>query len=145
MILDKLEDVIIGEGDRQTFFHLGYKCLIKRCMESGALCGYVGVSDKSKLFGVNYDDVYDLIPDLSVHGGLTYSGFWKKEENDSFYYLGFDAAHAGDIMPFMRFNFRIMMSIDRKAVYRDMNYMASECRLLAEQIKRFDDKTLSKS
>lgn len=139
MIIDKLEDIIVGEGDRQTFIHLGYKCLIKRCMESGSLCGYVGVNDKSRLFGVHYDKVHSMVPNLSVHGGLTYSGFWKKEEKDSFWYLGFDAAHSGDIMPFMRMSYNMKCFLYEKSVYRDMNYMAGECKLLAEQIKRYDE------
>ena len=101
-------------------------------METGSLCGYVGVSDKSKLFGVNYNDL-----DFDVHGGLTYSGFWKSEEKDSFYYLGFNAAHAGDIMPFMRTVYNLRM-LEGGEKYRDMNYMTNECKKLARQVKNYD-------
>lgn len=52
----------------------GLPCLIVRG-PSGALCGYVGVPESHPMYNVEYDNVHNAYPDLSVHGGLTYSDF----------------------------------------------------------------------
>jgi hypothetical protein len=64
----------------------GLPCLVVR-NRGGALCGYVGVPAGHPCFEVDYDDVYGTynedytertsgpLPDLEVHGGLTFSDF----------------------------------------------------------------------
>ncbi len=49
-------------------------CLIVR-NNSGALCGYVGVSSDHPLFEKDYN-----VPDIDIHGGLTYSDFCQEEK-----------------------------------------------------------------
>src|SRR6266496_32796 len=68
----------------------GFPCLIVR-NRMGGLCGYVGVPTKHPFHGKNYDSV-----NISVHGGLTYSGACaghichipKPGETDDVWWLG---------------------------------------------------------
>lgn len=50
----------------------GLPCLIVRG-PSGALCGYVGVPRGHPCHGKHYDAVYEIVEDLDIHGGLTFS------------------------------------------------------------------------
>jgi len=59
----------------------------------GALCGYVAVPAGHAQHGRKYQD----IPDVDVHGGLTYSG--SAGEPDNVWWFGFDCAHSGDLAP----------------------------------------------
>ena len=65
---------------------------------AGVLCGYVGVSEISPLFGKGY---YDL--DFEVYGGLTYADSNKlnrdypiKTESETWFF-GFDSGHGIDL------------------------------------------------
>ena len=49
-----------------------YMCQIRRNVNL-SLCGYVGIPKSHPLWGVKYDEAYDYIQELNVHGGLTYS------------------------------------------------------------------------
>jgi hypothetical protein len=49
-----------------------YTCNIRRSSGIGSLCGYVRLTPDSKLYGVSYDNIYDIV-NVIVHGGLTYS------------------------------------------------------------------------
>ena len=76
----------------------GYKCRIKRNPITGTLCGYVGIPEGHRFFGVGYDEDRDKeLGDIAdhVHGGLTYS----QEGDDGWWYFGFDTAHANDFAP----------------------------------------------
>jgi len=103
----------------------GLPCLIKRG-PSGALCGYVGVTEEHPWFKMDYagewDEEeacrdYDNAPDakIDVHGGLTYSSLCQEGpedetichipgpgEPDHVWWFGFDCAHAGDVSPAIR-------------------------------------------
>lgn len=85
----------------------GLDCLMHRS-PSGAWCGYVGVAEGHPAFEKPYDDV-----GVEVHGGLTYADFCQETGDESFgichvpepgrphrvWWLGFDCAHAGDVLP----------------------------------------------
>lgn len=79
------------EPDEVKFQYKGYNCEILRPTEMGHLCGYVDLPETSKFFGQGYDDI-----PVRVHGGLTYAGF-----NNGFWRIGFDCAHAGDLIPYL--------------------------------------------
>lgn len=119
--------------DRET----GLPCLIVR-NRLGALCGYVGVPKSHPWFGLGYDE----LEGVDVHGGLTFAGPCSKGgkecesvchsvepgEDDEVWWLGFDAAHGGDIcpgLPFPAFGW---------AAYRDFDYVTAEVQKLAGQI-----------
>ena len=121
----------------------GLPCLIVR-NRCGALCGYVGVSAGHQYFEKGYDDC-----EARVHGGLTYADHCvdgichtvEPGEDDNVWWLGFDCAHAGDLSPrddpeslaaFCRV-FSDPISSHHE-IYRDMDYVAGECRSLAKQL-----------
>ena len=81
----------------------------------GALCGYVGVGPDHYGHGVDYD-----VPDVSVHGGLTYAAGCQTTDDpadgichlpqpgrpDNVWWFGFDCAHANDMAPVMAAQYR---------------------------------------
>lgn len=131
----------------------GLPCLIKR-NRMGALCGYVGVSEGHPWFKKGYDDLPDYGP--NVHGGLTYADLCEAGapedkgichvpapgEPDHVWWLGFDCAHAGDLIPGLERIHREVesrMGIGRldpewRDVYRDIAYVRNECHDLAKQL-----------
>lgn len=73
--------------------HKGLKCVVL-FVGGSHRCGYVGVPEGHRAFGVDYDDV-----NMSVHGGLTFSDYGKANDvlkGSDTYWLGFDCAHYGD-------------------------------------------------
>lgn len=120
----------------------GLPCLIVRHGWSGHYCGYVGVTRDHPLFDVGYDD--EACSGLSVHGGLTFSGFCQEHEpgeegtvichvvepgeDDKVFWLGFDCAHYLDRPPG-----RPHWSDGE--VYRDQAYVVGEVENLASQLK----------
>src|SRR5262249_25376638 len=90
----------------------GLPCLPVRKPRSGSWCGYVGVPEEHRMFGLSYDQASSLAADeyLRVHGGLTFAGTCQEGAEDTgichipqpgqpdkVWWLGFDCAHAGDI------------------------------------------------
>lgn len=133
----------------------GYACLIVRG-PTGALCGYVGVPRKHKAYGRKYDDV-----DVAAHGGLTFSRHCTDDpieqgichvpgegEDDRVWWLGFDAAHAGDLSPgheaVMNKIYadvgqeRPTSAYIRDEVYRDLPYIEAEVTALAKRLATGD-------
>lgn len=122
-----------GEPDRMEWRDeaTGLPCLIVRG-QVGALCGYVGVPPSHPWHGVEYDAI-----DADVHGGLTYASKCHGTichvpapgESDDVWWLGFDCAHAGDIVPgSTRWSLPF-----RGDVYRDVAYVRGEVARLAAQ------------
>lgn len=133
-------------------------CLIVR-NHSGALCGYVGVSKDHRCFGKHYDEVSDDI-DANVHGGLTFSDKChtgsealichtvEEGEDGNVWWLGFDCAHAFDLMPIQRFLDKLVgqskkdyfKELQRDDLfipdtYKDIAYVTQQCQSLAKQLK----------
>lgn len=131
----------------------GLPCLIVRG-PSGALCGYVGVSEGHPFFGVEYDNCeHDALYTKEedgwerryplAHGGLTFSDFChpkedpskgichtvEEGENDRVWWLGFDCAHAGDLCPKYGHHYPI-----GGETYKDIEYVRREVRDLAAQL-----------
>lgn len=113
----------------------GLPCLIVRG-PSGALCGYVGVSQAHALYEKHYDAI-----DVAVHGGLTFSDHCQTGEHgvchvvedgedDAIWWFGFDCAHVWDLTPaFVRAG-----ALPHCDAYRDFTYVQNEVCGLAEQI-----------
>jgi hypothetical protein len=118
------------EPDEKTWTDkkTGFRCHIKRHLELGHLCGYVGVPRDHPLWGRGYGDLYDANVDIRVHGGITFSDTIKQFGED-IWWFGFDCAHAVDISPYSKAD--IEMS---GATYRNMRYVRKEVRCLAEQL-----------
>ena len=126
----------------------GYPCLIVR-NHSGALCGYVGVTEGHPCFMQSHDDYWQL----DVHGGLTFSGACSPKGGESHgichqpdegephnvWWLGFDCAHGGDLRP----EYEIFLTLSRlsygdNAVYRDVPYVKGQIAELARQLKTME-------
>jgi len=112
-------------------------CLIVR-NRMGALCGYVGLPPGHPYHGKDYDSTG---PDaLEVHGGLTFAGSCNEEAPEGHgichipepgrpaevWWLGFDCAHAGDLVPQLT-----MFPTER---YRTFDYVRGQCEQLAAQL-----------
>lgn len=99
----------------------GFPCLIVR-NRLGGLCGYVGVPRGHRFYEVDYDNVsigdddgpYDENNYPPAHGGLTYANkcldgpedqtichVVEEGEDDDVWWVGFDCAHAFDLLPGM--------------------------------------------
>mgnify|MGYP001616638723 CR=1 FL=1 len=118
-----------NEPDRVDFIHAKFSCFILRNY-LGSWCGYVGVPSNHPYYEKDYNNL-----DIDVHGGLTYAGSCNEsichipEEGmpDDVWWLGFDTGHYMDICPSINLTFG-------DGVYRDMEYMISETKKLAEQL-----------
>jgi hypothetical protein len=109
------------------------ECRIRR-NRLGSLCGYVCIPPEHPLYGVSAND----LPDLDVHGGVTWAGSWQDDEDDR-WWIGFDCGHAFDLSPGMHRAWRSgvpAIPISPDDVYRNVEYAANETRKLAEQLLR---------
>lgn len=131
----------------------GLACLIRRAPGVGSLCGYVGVPQGHPWHGMDYGDV-----DASVHGGLTFaqacgegdeatSICHKPEpgEPQHLWWLGFDAAHSGDLCPTIKADMAQSVGMvsamfggpvlgrSYAGTYRDLEYVREEVTSLARQ------------
>ena len=90
------------EPDHLNFEVDGRACIIHRG-PLGALCGYVSVPPGHPWHGVHEP------ADARVHGGVTYSAncqgpichIAKPGDPDDVWWIGFDCAHLGDVVPGM--------------------------------------------
>ncbi len=98
----------------------GYNCRIVRINGTGHLCGYVELHLEYPYTSEQLDQL-GLLDDIDVHGGVTFKGGLDNEEDD---WIGFDALHTGDACP----------SGLMKGIYRNANYMKTQCELLAFQL-----------
>lgn len=119
-------DKIKKEGDYHEWEYttengMVMKCYLQRHDTMKHLCGYVVITEDNKFW---YKD-YDEIP-VHVHGGLTYA---SSDDNKN-WILGFDCAHSGDLVP----SFRKIYLNDDNDIYRDKEYVISECESLADQL-----------
>lgn len=106
----------------------------------GGLNGYVRLPKGHPWRKGDYDDM-----DCDVHGGITF-----KDEMFGSHYIGFDCAHARDLVPssvyldaYIKQKMtqehpgvaeRIYNSPIFEKVYKNINYVMSECRSLADQV-----------
>lgn len=133
----------------------GYACMVRRGM-FGAWCGYVGVPEGHPMHGKEASDADSL---LEVHGGVTLCTSCEPTETpnaichtpeagepDSVWWIGFDCAHAWDMSPGMAALARdsalvgMAYALDRDRVYRDLEYVTTECERLAQQLARAGEK-----
>lgn len=114
----------------------GYPCLIVR-NHSGTLCGYVGVYPDHPAYNKDYQEVA-----VAVHGGLTYSNFCQEggrichddpDNPEKVWWLGFDTAHAGDIIPSM-----VKAKEDWESRNPDADYKSNPYRLWSFGGKNWD-------
>ena len=126
----------MDEPDREEFEHAGYKCLILRHPELGHLCGYVGIPSGHPCYGKHYDHLpYEDLLIVEVHGGPTFSQAGNgKAWPAGYWWLGFDCAHAWDLVPFMA----NIKGLEPFGTYKSFQYVRQETRGLADQIAKLD-------
>lgn len=115
-------------------------CVVYRHPEMKHLCGYVGLPKNHKLYksdGWKMDHV-------EVHGGITFSNFWKKREGfkPDYWYIGFDAGHYMDYVPGLVETLEGIggsTSFFNDNVYRNMAYMTEETMELAKQLLSYSN------
>ena len=85
-------------GDIESrFTAYGHECVVVR--NNGWRGGYVLLPLDSPFYGLKYGDAPLEFIDACVHGGLTFSGKWEKEDDGrDLWAFGFDCLHAGDAM-----------------------------------------------
>lgn len=122
----------------------GMPCFIVRG-PSGALCGYVGVSEAHLFHGKNYDDICTKDgKHIDVHGGLTFADRCQPTEDesrhichtpdegdlDNVWWFGFDCAHIGDLCP----SYSHRVGDYGYDTYKTLAYVKSQVRYLARQL-----------
>lgn len=132
----------MDEPDRVEFNHKGFACLLIRHPSLFHWCGYVGLSPDHSYF--DKEDPDDA--NIDIHGGITYSKkckgavchIPKEGEKEDLFWLGFDCAHLGDNSPgrdfFMIFATGRPSAMNAMGKYRDVKYVQSETKSLAEQL-----------
>jgi len=111
----------------------GYKCRIWRNPHAGNLCGYVFLPDSSSLYEARYTD--DDFPLFCVHGGINFSS-WL----DGQWAIGFDCAHAWDMVPARDLHPEFEAFFGGETVYRDREYVQKELENLCKQLKEWECK-----
>lgn len=97
-------------------------------------CGYVVIPSKLTIF-----EKCDIVDNISyVHGGITFeqdakeSGIEYKGKKDDDYIIGFDTSHHQDYTPFSFGGGPDLNVIG--AIYKDKNYVISECENICDQL-----------
>lgn len=116
-----------SEPDRVEFIHCGLRCLILRG-PMGSLNGYVELPESSSAWGM--DHMWEN--PFEVHGGITFSGTLDQiMQEETYYAVGFDTAHAWDVIP--KLNGR--WPIEDNSTYKNLEFVTNETKSLAEQIQ----------
>lgn len=134
MNIESLREKIQAEGDRKLFTYKGYQCKIRRHNALLHLCGYVKLPESSPFYEKDYGTIEEMTDyDIPAHGGLTFAGF----DRDGDYIIGFDCAHAWDIVPQMVFD-RYQTTCLNDGVYRDMDYVTTNLEELVDCLIEYE-------
>lgn len=79
--------------------HNGLSCAVRVVEGMGHLCGYVGVPKSHPCWGIKDTQYCEYT--LEVHGGVTYTKAGLEEPTPDTWWIGFDCAHYGDMIPAM--------------------------------------------
>ena len=118
------------ERDEATFVRHGYWCQIKRHPELKTLNGYVLIGRGHPYWGIDSAD-----PILDVHGGVTFDDGTK---------VGFDCAHAGDLIPTRHVLTGAYGDIHKPPqTYRNWAFVEREVDKLAKQLRALDTREIT--
>jgi len=131
----------VNEPDLAEFEEQGIRCFIRRFLieekgkwHLGILNGYASLPHNHSW---NFSE--KLRNNCEVHGGITFFGKWndlllypgKPEPKSELNWVGFDTGHGFDLAPSMA----ISLGGIKCCVYKNMDYVASECKKMARQVK----------
>lgn len=134
----------------KVFTYKNYPCVIYK-QSHGAYCAYVGLTYEK----YNPETNDSMKAPYKVHGGITYADYcdeldeaYSKEMNTpllKYFWLGFDAAHSYDIVPwqtsFDRMINRMVDSLSgsreegEERTFKDIPYMEKELKSLVDQLE----------
>ena len=118
------------DGKNEKFFEIDdYKVAIKRIPDMGHLCGYVALKDKVYKKKGSWQNV------IECHGGITFKGSIYGLPG---YCIGFDCAHAFDLVPGLKEFDVIESDYMPSPVYRDEEYVTNELKSIVEQLKELE-------
>ena len=143
----------------KVFEYNGFPCLVSftpGCWR----CGYVGVPEGHVLYGMDYHGLNEVI---DCHGGVTYTenyvNKYKSYKGETYWWIGFDCAHAGDGYDFetgrkyYKDDKQTLSSIDnREKIERKyhsdekpvtLQEVVGECISIVEQIKEIEAKGIT--
>jgi hypothetical protein len=162
---DKLELFGYGEWveepDEASFFSEGFLCAIFR-NRMGALCGYIRIPEDHHWRGVSLVDFCTgKVEGPDIHGCITYA-----EQYEDGYWIGFDCAHTGDIVPLVEASykerpetrgrlanfqkkeedliFQILRDLPERS-YKNMNFVIEQCKSLARQARNLQEEIKNSS
>lgn len=120
----------------------GFACMVNR-IDLGSLCGYVGIPDGHPLYGLAYDECrvscgeswceHTIDARIDVHGGVTWTGPDPTRTDTTLWWIGFDTAHAYDLVPGMLALSHLHFHHEGDT-YRDIDAVIKEVQMLAMQI-----------
>jgi hypothetical protein len=124
----------------------GYDLLMWR-NHMGCWCGYVGLPEAHPLHGLNYSS-QEFLERLETHHGLTFSDTFEgatdrlelPENLRKLWWLGFDCAHFGDVMPAMDAFTRAFREVTKERIrggfghYRETYKTVDDVRLMVEDL-----------
>ena len=84
----KISEYWNDDRTEREFVESGLQCCT-RAMDYGHRCSYVALPKGHPLFGMDWNSVYDVAPNLEVDGGITFAS-----GTADMWILGWDAAHA---------------------------------------------------
>jgi hypothetical protein len=128
------------EPDHVDFEAHGLPCIVHRA-NLGAWCGYVAVPPGHPWHGKEFMSGSDE-PRAEVHGGVTYTSKCqgplchvpKPGESDDVWWVGFDCAHLGDIVPgILAVSARTPSGFAQYESYKTLSYVRAETEELAKQ------------
>ena len=120
------------EVDRLEFESHGLACHITRVSGLGHLCGYVGVPAGHPLYGISDGSI-----GVEVHGGVTFAEDECDGRSEGLWWIGFDCAHSGDVVPGSPLTRRATgLGEYRADTYRTLAWVRAETEQLAEQLAR---------
>lgn len=121
------------------FDHNGLLCVVI-LTKLGHRCGYVGVNGECE----ENKEYYEY---LNIHGGITWNAINTKgypiKTGTPIRFLGFDCAHVGDKPDIKAYYSYFKKHLDvfyinEKGTVRSKKYVANECRVLADQINKYN-------
>lgn len=130
----------VDEPDVLEFVHNGIACRILRIVAmdgpnetinifGGHLCGYVCIPYDHQDY--NKDVSSPDFSEYDVHGGLTFGKLF----DDNTFWIGFDCAHSGDLIPSMT---DIRKSINEDLIKKHPNIDFSQIRCFNSDYKTWD-------
>lgn len=123
-----------GEGDAAAWItDVGLPGAMFR-NRMGDWTGYVAIDNGHPYHGKSYDEIDD---DVVAHGGLTFAGegTYRLPELPGVWWLGFDCAHAWDVVPAWTADAILSECMDQiGGTYRDAVYVRAEVERLAAQL-----------